>query len=45
MARPVESHFYGRRGTVFIVAWVGVVHGLALAAMPAGMGNLTAGST
>ena len=21
------SHFYGRRGTVFIVAWVGVVHG------------------
>jgi diguanylate cyclase (GGDEF)-like protein len=34
------SHFYGRRGTVFIVAWVGVVHGLALAAMPAGMGNV-----
>ena len=34
------SHFYGRRGTVFIVAWVGVVHGLALAAMPAGVGNV-----
>ena len=33
------SHFYGRRGTVFIVAWVGVVHGLALAAMPAGDGE------
>jgi len=33
------SHFYGRRGTVFIAAWVGVVHGLALAAMPAAMGN------
>ena len=33
------AHFYGRRGTVFIVAWVGVVHGLALVAMPAGVGN------
>jgi len=34
------AHFYGRRGTVFIVAWVGVVHGIALLAMPAGIGNL-----
>ena len=34
------SHFYGRRGTVFIVAWVGVVHAVALAAMPAGVGNV-----
>jgi diguanylate cyclase (GGDEF)-like protein len=34
------SHFYGRRGTVFIVAWVGVVHGIALAAMPPGVGNI-----
>jgi diguanylate cyclase (GGDEF)-like protein len=34
------SHFYGTRGTVFIVAWVGVVHGIALAAMPPGVGNV-----
>ena len=34
------SHFYGRRGTVFIVVWVGVVHGIALATMPPGVGNV-----
>ena len=39
------AHFYGRRGTVFIVAWVGVVHGVALIAMPPGVGTSTAGST
>ena len=27
-------------GTIFIVAWIGAVHGVALAAMPDGMGNL-----
>jgi diguanylate cyclase (GGDEF)-like protein len=34
------AHFFGRRGTVFIVAWVGLVHGVALATMPPGVGNL-----
>jgi diguanylate cyclase (GGDEF)-like protein len=34
------AHFYGRRGTVLIVACVGVVHGVALATMPAGVGNV-----
>jgi len=34
------AHFYGRRGTVLIVAWVGVVHGVSLAAMPPGVGNV-----
>jgi diguanylate cyclase (GGDEF)-like protein len=33
------SYFYGRRGAVGIVAWIGVVHGIALLAMPAGQGN------
>ena len=34
------SYFFGRRGSVLIVAWVGVVHGLALLSMssnPAGI--------
>jgi diguanylate cyclase (GGDEF)-like protein len=34
------AHFYGRRGTFLIVAWVGVVHAIALAAMPPGVGNV-----
>jgi diguanylate cyclase (GGDEF)-like protein len=33
------SYFYGRRGAVAIVAWIGVVHAIALLAMPAGQGN------
>jgi diguanylate cyclase (GGDEF)-like protein len=28
------AHFYGRAGTVFIVAWIGIVQGVALASMP-----------
>lgn len=31
------SYFYGRAGAVFIVAWVALTQGLALAAMPAGL--------
>jgi diguanylate cyclase (GGDEF)-like protein len=34
------SHFYGRRGTVCIVACVAVAHGVALATMPPGVGNV-----
>ncbi len=33
------AYFYRRAGTVFIVLWVGLVHGLALMALPAGVGN------
>jgi diguanylate cyclase (GGDEF)-like protein len=33
------AHFYGRAGTFFIVAWIGLVHGVAVAAMPDG-GNV-----
>ena len=32
------SYFYGRRGAVGIVAWVAVVHALALRSMPLGVG-------
>ncbi|MEA2123930.1 MAG: hypothetical protein QOI80_712 [Solirubrobacteraceae bacterium] len=34
------SHFYGRRATVAMIVWVGIVHALALAEMPAGLGNV-----
>ncbi|MBE2314676.1 GGDEF domain-containing protein [Solirubrobacter sp. CPCC 204708] len=33
------ASFYGTRATVAIVAWVGIVHGVALAAMPDGMAS------
>jgi diguanylate cyclase (GGDEF)-like protein len=33
------AHFYGRRGTVFIVLWTGLVHGLAVWSMPGAQGN------
>jgi diguanylate cyclase (GGDEF)-like protein len=33
-----EAYFFGRRGAIGIVAWVGVVHGLALLSLPAGVG-------
>ena len=33
------SYFFGKRGTLFIVAWIGLVHGIALLEMPAGQGN------
>jgi diguanylate cyclase (GGDEF)-like protein len=33
------AYFYGRAGAVGIVAWIGVVHGVALLSMPAGQGN------
>jgi len=34
------AHFYGRSGTIFIVAWIGLVHAVALIAMPGPAGNL-----
>jgi diguanylate cyclase (GGDEF)-like protein len=34
------SHFYGRRGTLLVVASVAIAHGVAMLSMPAGMGNL-----
>jgi diguanylate cyclase (GGDEF)-like protein len=34
------AYFFGRTGSALIVAWVGVVHALALIALPAGVGNL-----
>ncbi len=34
------AHFYGRNGTIFIVAWIGLVHGIALTTMTGPMGNL-----
>ena len=34
------AHFYGRRGTVLIVACVGIAHGIGLATMPPGVGNV-----
>ena len=34
------SHFYGRPGTVFIVAWIGIVHAAALLTMPPEVGNV-----
>jgi diguanylate cyclase (GGDEF)-like protein len=33
------AYFYGRRGAIAIVAWIGLVHGVSLLAMPAGQGN------
>ena len=33
-----ESYFFGRRGAIMIVAWVGVVHALALISLPPGVG-------
>jgi diguanylate cyclase (GGDEF)-like protein len=33
------AYFYGRAGAAGIVAWIGVVHGVSLLAMPAGQGN------
>jgi diguanylate cyclase (GGDEF)-like protein len=35
-----EAYFFGRRGTILIIASVAVAHGLALIAMPDGAGNL-----
>jgi diguanylate cyclase (GGDEF)-like protein len=35
-----EAYFFGRRGTILVIACVGVAHGLALIAMPDGAGNL-----
>jgi diguanylate cyclase (GGDEF)-like protein len=35
-----QSYFFGRRGTVMIVAWVGIVHALALIALPPGVGYI-----
>jgi diguanylate cyclase (GGDEF)-like protein len=35
-----EAYFFGRRGTLLIIASVGVAHGLALIAMPGDAGNL-----
>jgi diguanylate cyclase (GGDEF)-like protein len=35
-----EAYFFGRRGTILIVACVGVAHGVALLSMPTGTGNL-----
>src|SRR3954453_7579649 len=32
--------FYGRRGTIAIIACIGVAHGVALATMPPGVGNV-----
>jgi diguanylate cyclase (GGDEF)-like protein len=35
-----EAYFFGRRGTILIIASIGVAHGLALIAMPDDAGNL-----
>jgi diguanylate cyclase (GGDEF)-like protein len=35
-----EAYFFGRRGTVLVIACVGIFHGLALIAMPDDAGNL-----
>ena len=35
-----EAYFFGRRGTILIIASVGIAHGLALIAMPEDAGNL-----
>ena len=35
-----EAYFFGRRGTILIVASVGIAHGLALIALPADSANL-----
>ena len=35
-----EAYFFGRRGTILIIASVGIAHGLALIAMPHDAGNL-----
>ncbi|MBN1530197.1 MAG: GGDEF domain-containing protein [Thermoleophilaceae bacterium] len=32
--------FFGRTGSILVVAWIGVVHGVALASLPADQGNL-----
>ena len=34
------AYFFGRTGSVLVVAWIGVVHGLALASLPDAQGNL-----
>lgn len=34
------AYFFGDRGTIFIVAWTGVVHGIALLLVPNGAGNV-----
>jgi diguanylate cyclase (GGDEF)-like protein len=34
------SYFFGPRGSALIVAWVGVVHGLALLSMPSGQASI-----
>lgn len=34
------SVFYGTRGAVFVVAWIGLVHGVALVTLPDGHANL-----
>ena len=33
-----EAYFFGRRGAIGIVFWVGLVHGVALISMPPGVG-------
>jgi diguanylate cyclase (GGDEF)-like protein len=33
-----QSYWFGRRGTVMIVLWIGIVHALALISLPAGIG-------
>jgi diguanylate cyclase (GGDEF)-like protein len=35
-----EAYFFGRRGTILVIASVGVAHGLALISMPDDAGNL-----
>lgn len=35
-----QSYFFGRRGTVMIVAWIGIVHGLTLISLPPGVGYI-----
>ena len=34
------AYFFGRTGSILVVAWIGVVHGVALASLPNGEGNL-----
>jgi diguanylate cyclase (GGDEF)-like protein len=34
------AYFFGRAGSIFVVVWIGIVHGVALASLPAGQGNM-----
>jgi diguanylate cyclase (GGDEF)-like protein len=35
-----EAYFFGRRGTILIIAWIGVVHAAVLLSLPAAMASM-----